>query len=349
MLGKAEAKLAAIRIECKWESSTVFVNVAAQKNVKALRWQLSLKLRVQEWQLSLKCGVRYLHDGDPISAIDATVHAMPFNGLAGGMHGVRGPGASRIGLPEPPLPILRVLPLTPITGGGSSDPEIAVNDGVACVTCDMPAPEFSIMHPGNEEAGEVPFALYGRGFRGGTCGKRFPGKPPDRWRLQTHQLSPVCCSVQQFTNAMTANKESGRTESRPRLNVPLIQDFNDTVIGMAAEHGLEKTPENGWEVPLAMLKEGTLRPVFINLLVQISCNRGKNDKRDLTKGFIGSGSEQYQGLILAGACQPPKRCAASRHVSFAAPCWPSWRMPPHLGLCTHSKTRCRRVRSADQR
>ena len=331
-----------VRIECTWEGNTKFVHVAAHENIRALRRKLGRKLGVPKCQVSLKCGLRYLYNENLISAINATVHAMPCNGLAGGMHrGIRGPGASSIGLPRAlhPLPILLVPPQTPITGGGSSDAEIAANDVVACATCRMPAPEFSIMHPGNQEAGEDPFALFGCGFRGGTCGKRFPGNRQDKNTIQKHQLSSVCCSVQRFTDIMTKDKDSGRTEPKPRLKPPLIQDFNDKVMGMTAEHGLKKTPENGWEVPLAMLKEGTLRPVFLNLLVEISRNRGKDAKGDPTKGFIGSGSEQYQGLILAGACQPPpsERCAASRHVTFAAPFWPSWRMPPHLSLCTHSK------------
>ena len=351
-------KSLSVRIECTWASKTIFVPVAAHKNVRALRRELSRKLGVPGCQLSLKCGEHYLRDEGLISAIGATVHAMPFNGLAGGMHrGIRGPGASSIGLPcplppLPDLPILRVPPPTPITGGDSSDAGIATYDVVACATCNMPAPEFSIMHPGDQEAGEDPFALFGCGFRGGICGKRFLGKPrgkggQDNSTLQRHQLSSVCCSMQRFTNAMTKNQVSGTTEPKTRSNTPLIQDFNDKVMGMTAEHGLKKTPENGWEVPLAMLKEGTLRPVFLNLLVIISRNRGKDDKSDPTKGFIGSGSEQYQGLILAGACQPSERCLEAPLVCCTILAILA-HAPSPQSLHTLKETRCRRVRSAAQ-
>ena len=69
-----------------WDGYTKgHVDVSVDDDVRSLRCKLSEKLGLPASQgLRLKCGSRDLRDGDRISAIDATVHAMPRGGLAGG-------------------------------------------------------------------------------------------------------------------------------------------------------------------------------------------------------------------------------------------------------------------------
>ena len=285
-----------------WNDCSKYLHMKPRENVGSLRRQLSRRTGVPASELRLKCGDRDLRDGDLINSIAATV--LPMLRLpAGGMRAIRGPGASNLQRPRG----RDVLPaLTPITGGGISDAGIATDDvGPPCLRCDMPAPDFSVVHP-DEDCG----VIFGYGLCGGTCGKRFlPGTKQDASTLKRHQHSSMCCSVQKFTNAATKSQRTRKTEPERRSKVPLIQGLYDHVMDLVqqqtdktANYGIVFTPENGWEVPLAMLKDGALRTSFLDLLGKVSANRGSNDPE---KGFISSGSEQYQGMILAGACQPP--------------------------------------------
>ena len=76
-------------IAYKWDSDTKgHVDVSADDDVRSLRCLLSEELGLPASQgLRLKCGSRDLRDGDRISAIGGTVHAMPRGGLAGGRPG----------------------------------------------------------------------------------------------------------------------------------------------------------------------------------------------------------------------------------------------------------------------
>ena len=73
-------------IAYKWDSDTKgHVDVSEEEDVRSLRCLLSKELGLPASQgLRLKCGSRDLRDGDRISAIGGTVHAMPHGGLAGG-------------------------------------------------------------------------------------------------------------------------------------------------------------------------------------------------------------------------------------------------------------------------
>ena len=74
-----------MRIEYKWDGSTRYVEASADEDVGWLHSKISKELGLPASQgLRLKCGTRDLRDEALISAIDATVHAMPGGGLAGG-------------------------------------------------------------------------------------------------------------------------------------------------------------------------------------------------------------------------------------------------------------------------
>lgn len=93
------------RIDYEWAGRSRYVDASADDDVRSLRSKLSKELGLPASQgLRLKCGTRDLRDRDPISAIDATVHAMPSGGLAGGRPGSKRPVEQTVSANKKRLP-----------------------------------------------------------------------------------------------------------------------------------------------------------------------------------------------------------------------------------------------------
>ena len=153
------------------------------------------------------------------------------------------------------------------------------NSGATSFKCSMPAPEFSLMHEGNP--------IFGKGIQGGVCGKQFGSLPRNRQPsvIAVHTTGSMCCSMLSGT----------------REKPPVIQGFNNHVMDCIrqqregkVDHGIGYSDENGWEVPITMLKKGATRTSFLDLLKTISSRKGV--------GLMTTGSRHFQGIYLAGAC-----------------------------------------------